>query len=89
MRPVGLATHYHANYVLPYWAPSLVKTHVEGAHIFYRWAGNWGRPAAFSQRYAAREASARALRLAALSVPHVLPAPLAAATDRGRRARQG
>jgi hypothetical protein len=80
--PVGLATHYHANYVMPYWAPTLVKTHVEGAHLFYRWAGNWGRAAAFGQKYAAREASASALRLAALSVPHVLPraiAPAAAA----------
>ena len=71
--PVGLATHYHANYVLPYWASSLVKTHVEGPHIFYRWAGGWGRPAAFQQRYAAREADSRVLRQAALSVEHVLP----------------
>ena len=69
----GLATHYHANYVLPYWASSLVKTHIEGPHIFYRWAGGWGRPAAFRQRYAAREANVHALRLAALSVEHVLP----------------
>jgi spore germination cell wall hydrolase CwlJ-like protein len=71
--PVGLATHYHANYVMPYWAPTLVKTHIEGAHLFYRWAGTWGRAAAFGQKYVAREASASALRLAALSVPHVLP----------------
>lgn len=74
--PVGLATHYHANYVLPYWAASLVKTHVEGAHLFYRWSGNWGRPSAFSQRPSGQEASASALRLAALSVPHVLPRAL-------------
>ena len=72
----GLATHYHANYVLPYWASSLVKTHIEGPHIFYRWAGGWGRPAAFHQRYAAREADVRTLRLAALSVEHVLPKAL-------------
>jgi spore germination cell wall hydrolase CwlJ-like protein len=71
--PVGQATHYHANYVLPYWASSLAKTQVVGAHLFYRWAGNWGRPAAFVQAYAGREASAAALRLAALAVPHVLP----------------
>ena len=71
--PAGLATHYHANYVLPYWAASLVKTHVEGAHLFYRWSGNWGRPAAFTQRYAKREGDARLLRQAALAVPHVLP----------------
>ena len=78
--PVGLATHYHANYVMPYWAPTLVKTHIEGAHLFYRWAGNWGRPSAFGQKYAAREASANALRLAALAVPHVLPRAIATTT---------
>ncbi len=76
--PAGLATHYHANYVLPYWAPSLVKTHVEGAHLFYRWSGNWGRPAAFTQRYVGREADARLLRQAALSVPHDLPPAMTA-----------
>ena len=67
--PVGYATHYHANYVVPYWASSLVKTSVQGAHIFYRWAGGWGRPAAFSDRWSALEGSPAALRLAALSVP--------------------
>ena len=51
MRAVGYATHYHANYVVPYWASSLAKTSVEGAHLFYRWPGGWGRPAAFSDRW--------------------------------------
>ena len=78
--PAGLATHYHANYVLPYWAASLVKTHVEGAHLFYRWSGNWGRAAAFTQRYAGREADARLLRQTALSVPHVLPRAMTTTT---------
>lgn len=36
-RPVGRATHYHANYVFPYWAPTLTKIATIGAHIFYRW----------------------------------------------------
>ena len=67
--PVGYATHYHANYVVPYWASSLVKTAVEGAHIFYRWAGGWGRPVAFNDRWSGREASPAALRLAALNAP--------------------
>lgn len=30
------ATHYHADYVEPYWAQSLVKTVQIGRHIFYR-----------------------------------------------------
>ena len=76
-RPVGLATHYHANYVVPYWASSLVKTRVEAPHIFYRWTGSWGRPSAFHQRYSAREPDPRLLRAAALSVEHVLPKVIA------------
>lgn len=55
-KPVGMATHYHANYVLPYWAPKLAKIEQIGAHIFYRWPGNWGRPKAFSDAYVGREA---------------------------------
>jgi spore germination cell wall hydrolase CwlJ-like protein len=30
------ATSYHADYVAPYWAPSLVRIGQIGAHIFYR-----------------------------------------------------
>ena len=67
--PVGYATHYHANYVVPYWASSLTKAAVEGAHIFYRWAGGWGRPPAFSDRWTANEGDPKALRLAALNAP--------------------
>jgi len=53
--PVGHATHYHANYVVPYWADSLDKVAVIGRHIFYRIRGLYGSPTAFSQRYAASE----------------------------------
>ncbi len=53
---VGHATHYHANYVSPYWAPKLVKITQLGAHIFYRWPGKWGTPGAFSGRYSGLEA---------------------------------
>jgi spore germination cell wall hydrolase CwlJ-like protein len=71
--PVGWATHYHADYVLPTWAASMAKNAVLGAHLFYRWAGSWGRPTAFTDAYAGREPNAAALRTAALSVPHVTP----------------
>lgn len=64
---VGNATHYHANYVLPYWAPTLVKNAVIGAHIFYRWPGGWGQPTAFTQKWSKREADPAALRTAALA----------------------
>ena len=75
--PVGNSTHYHANYVFPYWAPTLAKTAVVGAHLFYRWAGGWGQPTAFSQRYSGHEANPAVLRSAALSVVRapVLNAP--------------
>jgi spore germination cell wall hydrolase CwlJ-like protein len=33
---VGGATHYHANYVRPYWAKRLKKMDVIGRHIFYK-----------------------------------------------------
>jgi hypothetical protein len=46
-KPVGWATHYHTNWVVPYWSSSLVKLANVGTHIFYRWEGGWGRPAAF------------------------------------------
>ena len=55
MRQVGNATHYHANYVAPYWSPSLLKIGAIGAHIFYRWTGGWGQPPAFSGAYAGGE----------------------------------
>jgi hypothetical protein len=65
-RPVGTATHYHANYVVPYWAPTLSKNAIVGAHIFYRWAGGWGRLPAFTQRYLNGEPNVDVLRSAAL-----------------------
>lgn len=49
---VGMATHYHANWVVPYWAPRLDKIAAVGNHIFYRWPGLWGRRQAFTQHYA-------------------------------------
>ena len=50
---VGLATHYHASYVYPYWVRSMRKLKKIGLHTFYRprkWseddAPTWGSPAA-------------------------------------------
>lgn len=60
-RSVGLSTHYHANYVVPYWAGSLDKVATIGAHIFYTMRGGLGRPAGFGERY---NASAEAPPLA-------------------------
>ncbi|MBS0362499.1 MAG: cell wall hydrolase [Proteobacteria bacterium] len=65
-KDVGSATHYHAAYVVPYWAPTLVKMTQVGQHIFYRWTGPWGEPPAFSGRYEGREANLSPQLLASL-----------------------
>ena len=79
--PVGFATHYHANYVVPYWASTLAKNAIVGAHIFYRWAGGWGQATAFSDKYAGREPDARALRNAALAAATANAAARAQGSD--------
>lgn len=53
--PVGHATHYHADYVLPYWADSLDKSVQIGRHIFYRLPSVLGDARSFFQRYAGKE----------------------------------
>jgi Cell Wall Hydrolase len=53
--PVGMATHYHATYVYPYWAPSLNFVGTIGAHRFYTWKGSAGRQSAFFRSHAGRE----------------------------------
>ena len=59
---VGAATHYHADYVAPYWAPRLSKIEKIGAHIFYRWPGTWGRRSSFNGRYVGEPRDPLALR---------------------------
>lgn len=69
---VGWATHYHADYVMPYWASTMAKNAVIGAHLFYRWAGAWGQPAVFTQAYTGHEPNAAVLRSAALATVHIV-----------------
>ncbi len=39
---VGSATHYHALYVRPFWAPTMKKVARIGLHVFYRtYGGGW------------------------------------------------
>ncbi len=49
---VGMATHYHALWVVPYWTAGLEKIARVGEHIFYRWPGYWGLRQSFTQHYA-------------------------------------
>jgi spore germination cell wall hydrolase CwlJ-like protein len=66
--PVGHATHYHADYVVPYWASTIAKNAVIGRHIFYQWPQWWGTAAAFSRKYAGVEDDPRLLRVAAVAL---------------------
>jgi spore germination cell wall hydrolase CwlJ-like protein len=54
-RPVGHATHYHTEWVVPYWSASLDKIVEVHTHLFFRWAGWWGTPPAFNRSYIADE----------------------------------
>lgn len=68
---VGMATHYHANRVVPYWAETLTRAATIGSHIFYRWNGFWGTPAAFTGHHARHEPAIADL----LGVSREAPAP--------------
>ncbi len=90
-KSVGYATHYHADYVVPYWASSIAKNAVVGRHIFYRWPQWWGTPAAFTAKYTGVEADPRLLRATALLQARDIPtdeAPVAPlpqeASERGK-----
>ncbi|KQM13766.1 cell wall hydrolase [Novosphingobium sp. Leaf2] len=65
---VGMATHYHTDWVHPYWSPSLDKIARHQTHLFFRWRGFWGQRAAFSSRYAGGEP--QEIKLATLSDAH-------------------
>ena len=64
--PVGNATHFHADYVYPWWSDQLDKVAQVGAHIFFRWRGFWGSRSALSARYAGGEPDPLRLRETAL-----------------------
>lgn len=61
---VGWATHYHTDWVYPYWSPSLDKLSALGTHLFFRWRGYWGTGGAFTAAYAGQEP-----RIVKLSTP--------------------
>ncbi|MES2422221.1 MAG: cell wall hydrolase [Pseudomonadota bacterium] len=46
---VGYATHYHTDWVVPYWQSSLDKIAAVNTHLFFRWSGWWGTPPAFGR----------------------------------------
>ncbi|BCA61634.1 hypothetical protein HMP09_0868 [Sphingomonas sp. HMP9] len=48
-KQVGYATHYHTDWVVPYWQSSLDKITAVNTHLFFRWSGWWGTPRAFGR----------------------------------------
>ncbi len=85
---VGMATHYHADYVVPYWAPSLAKIVKIDRHIFYRWSGGWGRRSAFNQSVSQEQFfddQPQIEALIALDTEPTLSTPYSAPVSRGPR----
>ncbi|MGH6614051.1 cell wall hydrolase [Sphingomonas sp.] len=83
-KPVGYSTHYHTDWVVPYWSSSLDKVTKVRTHLFFRWTGWWGTPPAFGRRVLSSEPVIA--KLAALSDSHRMGAALeeaAAATIEG------
>jgi spore germination cell wall hydrolase CwlJ-like protein len=80
-RRVGHATHYHTDWVVPYWSASLDKITEVHTHLFFRWSGWWGTPPAFNRAYAGAEPTI--VQLARLSPAHAngVPAEALAVTD--------
>jgi spore germination cell wall hydrolase CwlJ-like protein len=56
MADVGTATHYHTNWIMAGWTPTLLKIRQIGAHIFFRPLGPEGLPSAFTGSYGGGEA---------------------------------
>ncbi|MFL6829724.1 MAG: cell wall hydrolase [Sphingomicrobium sp.] len=75
---VGEATHYHADYVAPRWAPLLAKVARIGQHIFYRWPGALGQPAAFTGRYVGEPRDPLSMRPPMPVNPPLAPGEIAA-----------
>jgi hypothetical protein len=59
--PVGLATHYHTDWVHPYWSASLIKLARVDTHLFFRWPGYWGKATVLSIPYRGGEPAIRQL----------------------------
>ncbi|PXA99929.1 cell wall hydrolase [Nostoc sp. 3335mG] len=79
--PVGYATHYHTDWVVPYWQSSLDKIAAVDTHLFFRWTGWWGTPGAF--RRVAATVEPRIVQLAPYSAAHKLPEVLAVEQEAG------
>lgn len=75
-KAVGHATHYHTDWVVPYWSGSLDKITAVGTHLFFRWRGWWGTPPAFRlSRDTGEPIIAKIARLSMVHRDTALPLP--------------
>src|SRR3546814_13711241 len=65
------------DWVVPYWSSSLDKVTAVGTHLFFRWKGWWGTPAAF--RSPGAETEPPIALIARLSAAHAESLPTAPA----------
>jgi spore germination cell wall hydrolase CwlJ-like protein len=84
---VGYSTHYHTDWVVPYWSSSLDKVAAVKTHLFFRWTGWWGTPPAFSRAISSGEPAIAALgafsdahRIAAAALTEITPAAVSSAS---------
>ena len=79
--PVGIATHYHTDWVFPWWSPKLLKIAQVQTHLFFRWPGYWGSAAASNIAYRGGEPDvfSAAAAAAAVASPVTSPEAIAAA----------
>lgn len=77
-KPVGYATHYHTDWVVPYWSGSLDKIVAVDTHLFFRWRGWWGTPPAF--RVSRSGGEPLIPKIAGLSIAHRHAPPAGAPT---------
>lgn len=54
---VGNATHYHTDWVHPWWSPKLEKIAQVETHLFLRWPGYWGSMKSWRKAYGGTEPS--------------------------------
>lgn len=67
-KPVGYATHYHTDWVMPRWNRNLDKIAQIDTHLFYRWRAGLGTARAF--RHPASPTEPSLIAMAALSQAH-------------------
>lgn len=80
-KPVGNATHYHTDWVYPWWSGKLDKIAQVKTHLFFRWRGYWGSTAALNARYGGGEPDPDPLKAEAQAV--TAANPMASFADTG------